>query len=753
MLSRTWSVGLAVLVVGTLACSQGRSGPDLMAPEIVPAAQPATMPGGAVAGRFWGEIDPKAGKIGLYPIHEGNVIYRAEQILSAVNFQYGTQTQETPPCAPGGTCLPGANLVTLFTDQNTTTYVEAGDCYKNGLTFTGDRTCGGFYQAGNACTQDFTFCGDIQITSNVTFGGAVGAMPDVVLDIGNVPAQPSTILGCRRNNTAGGESGLCNDDGPTKIAAATSNFVPQISPDFNTLPCAYCYGNKTRSIATNRPALQHTVISGASAEKALAFTTKTVLKLSNGNSLNTTFIVYFAKPAVNAPGAQIGYSDVNGSPINCVGSIPTRALIKGGGFGPPAACIAASFPGSCPELGAPAAGYTVSFAGLANQSPLEWSDTQLRSQSLPTDIYGCTATVTTPVGTVTTDDDLQLCSGNLRRWTPSGYLGRSRVGGGKTNGFAVVMGGLSDTNSVVASNTIQSMPLPRCSNPSPAFTTLTTQLPAGAGLWAPASTAASDGIYYVGGADSGNTCSKRAFRFTYSGGATGTFTALPDLPVVLCHGTAVNVFDRTSGSEYVVVTGGLTFPVHRLPEVPALSDTDLSPTATYIWTVGGAAWTTFNGIGLQRWNMGGAGHRDATAVNNKALFVGGATSVANFAPAVSSVNVLTVTAGTPSYAAAAGLPQARSAPAVVDQGGNFYVQGGATTVVTFEDGRSELFRIAAQPLGGAWTTVTTGPLARQGHLLILSDFAETLPNDTLSRLLMVSGSDRFAFPQPDEFNP
>jgi hypothetical protein len=764
-----WGAVLASSV-GLAACSGQGDGPAPGAPEVVPAAEAATMPGGEVAGRYWVEGDPKTGSLSIYPIHPGNLIYRAEKIVSAVNFQYTTATKD-PNCTDG-TCLPSINTVGLFTDQNTVSYVQdnqgvddgnpADDtCVRNGVTFMNDPTCGGFYQAGAACTKSHTFCGKIQITSNVTFGGAVGAMPDVVLDIGN-PAgtTPAPILGCRRNNTLGGTGGLCVDDGPAKVAAATSNFVPQIAAAAGTNPCPYCYGNKAQAVATNRPALQNAVVSGSSAEKAAVDANTVVLKLVNADNFSATFTVYYATPALNAPNAQLAFTDTNNATLSCISQTrPNRVVVKGGGFGPPADCVAATFPGSCPLVGAPATGYNVDFAGLTGHSPLEWSDTQLRSNDLPVTMYGCPVTVHTPLGSVVTDDDLKICSGTFRTYTSTGYLGRTRFVGGVLNSFVVVLGGLSNPSQAAGTSTIQAMPLPRCANPSPSFTTLGTTLPAGAGLWGAAGAVASDGLYYVGGADSGNTCSAQAFRFTYTGGATGTLTRLPDLPVQLCHATAVNLFDADSadGSEYIAVTGGLTRPLFRTPNTPAPSAGDFAPQTTYLWKIGGSSWTTAAaGRGLLRYNMGGAGYRDADASKNRALFVGGAVTVANTAPAVNTVDSLQVIDGVPFYNFGGSppvLPAARSAPAVTLFNNNIYVSGGSTEIGPQTAGRREMYRIAGAS-GGAWVTVSTGgPLARQGHILVTSNFDETPPADDLVRLLAVGGNDSSIFRINDEYNP
>jgi hypothetical protein len=758
MLSRIWCVAVLSVVVGAVGCAGPGAPDDLSIGEVVPAGSPATMPGGAVAVRYWGEVNPRAGKVDLYPIHEGNKIYRAEKIISAVNYQYTTATQESPPCEPGGTCLPSANTVRLFTDQNTVTFVENGTCVKNGVNFP-DATCGGFYPVGHACSQNLSFCGDVQINSNVTFGGAVGAMPDVVIDIANVVGQPAQVLGCRRNTTPAGplsNGGLCYDDGLAKVSSASSNFVPGIANAGETLMCAYCYGNKALAVAASRPALQHTVISGVSAEKAAVDTNKFVLKISSDQNFDIVFTVYYAQPALNVPGNQIKYSDVNNVAVNCIGSQPTRALVLGGGFGPPAECLAASFPAACPIASTPATGYNVDFAGLLAQAPLEWSDFQLRSQNLTSDRYGCPVTVNTPLGTITTDDDLKLCSAVIRRFTPASYLPRTRAGGGKLGDFFVMLGGLTQSQTpITVSNAIQVMPLPRCANFVPAFTTLSTTLPAGAGLRAAASTVASDGLYYIGGAPTGNTCSTQALRFNYSGGATGTITSLPAFPVPICSATAVTLFDTSGGAEYVVVTGGLTFPVDRVPATPAVTNADLSPTATYIWQVGGSSWTTVPGVGLARWNMGGAGYQDASSGNNKALFVGGATTVSTGAPAVTTVDVLQMNGGVPVYNGilAPALPFARSLPAVAVLGTNFYVQGGGTTVKQTEYGRLEMVRLP-QTLAGSWASASTGGQARQGHFLVVSNFAETAPVDTVSRLLMVGGNDSTTMKTIiDEFNP
>src|SRR5438552_6529520 len=80
--------------------------------EVVPAGDPVTIPGTAVAVRYWAEIHPLSGAIDLYEIHPGNVIYR-DRNLEALNYNFGgTATQGT--CTPSGNCLPAASAVKLF---------------------------------------------------------------------------------------------------------------------------------------------------------------------------------------------------------------------------------------------------------------------------------------------------------------------------------------------------------------------------------------------------------------------------------------------------------------------------------------------------------------------------------------------------------------------------------------------------------------------------------------------------------------
>src|SRR5262249_16251667 len=102
-------------------------------PEVVPADQPVEIPGSPIAGRYWAEIHPGEGRMDLFPLHPGNVIYRGERIVD-LNYNYGGTATQDNTCQPGASCVPPGTAVRLFTDQTKITYVDRanGFCHQNG---------------------------------------------------------------------------------------------------------------------------------------------------------------------------------------------------------------------------------------------------------------------------------------------------------------------------------------------------------------------------------------------------------------------------------------------------------------------------------------------------------------------------------------------------------------------------------------------------------------------------------------------
>jgi hypothetical protein len=352
--------------------------------------------------------------------------------------------------------------------------------------------------------------------------------------------------------------------------------------------------------------------------------------------------------------------------------------------------------------------------------------------------------VTTPVGTITSDDQIVSCSNQYRDFVPT-MASTSRFSNGVLNDFLVVAGGYSPAHPSFGLSTIQVLPLPRCSGPAPTFTTLSTTLPAAAGKFWAGSTVANNGLYIIGGV-SGGACTSSVVRFDYSGGPTGAFTTEAPLPTALCSPTAVTLFDSTTNHEYILVTGGTVRLVPRVPISPAYSAADIAPRASYVYDVQNNTWATFSAAtqGLARYNMAGAGYHDAVASNNVAVFVGGqATVTTGDDPAVTTANAAILSNGVPFFFANSSLPVVRSEAAIAVGLGKFWLYGGATTGRPTASGIHSLYSISATGAAGgdAWTTVS--PPAgggRHGHAFVLSNFNEPVFND-LQRFLAIGGND------------
>src|SRR5262249_10165743 len=142
----------------------------------VPADEPEEVPGTLVVGRYWAEIDPMQGRLVLFPLHQGNVIYRSEHTL-AVNYDYGGAPGTQGSCQPAGNCLPAANTVRLSTNPAAVIYKDSnGVCHSNNAVV----AC----PAAAPCNNLRTFCAPIQMVSNYTgAAGATLALPDVMVQL------------------------------------------------------------------------------------------------------------------------------------------------------------------------------------------------------------------------------------------------------------------------------------------------------------------------------------------------------------------------------------------------------------------------------------------------------------------------------------------------------------------------------------------------------------------------------------------
>src|SRR5262249_4638078 len=150
------------------------------------------------------------GRMDLFPLHPGNVIYRGERIVD-LNYNYGGTATQDNTCQPGASCVPPGTAVRLFTDQTKITYVDRanGFCHQNGAT-----TCS--FTWGAPCNVAGTFCAPIQVASNYGF-----PLPDAVIQISNPAGGSNAATGCEDNTS--NQFGLCHFTGPAKVDASTSN--------------------------------------------------------------------------------------------------------------------------------------------------------------------------------------------------------------------------------------------------------------------------------------------------------------------------------------------------------------------------------------------------------------------------------------------------------------------------------------------------------------------------------------------------
>jgi hypothetical protein len=384
--------------------------------EVVPADDPDPIPGTGIAARYWAELHPLEGRIDLFELYPGNIIYRGRHVED-LSYNYGGSAT-LGSCTPSGSCLPPAGTVKLFTNQTQVTFKDsAGVCHSNGMIV----TC----PTSGPCANFLTFCAPIQMVSNYNFGATFGALPDVVIQLSQLNNLANRVLGCQDDGTS--SFGLCHATGPNKVDSASSNLTSPITGNPGganpTFGCSYCYGNKSRATGLNMPGAADAVMSnGLSATKRLLNTDLFALLLMNEQNHGVTITVRYTLPAFDQPGSQITLK--NGvNPVACASPGVTQVTVTGGGFGPPNECFTSL--NQCPTSGTKAAGFDLTFPlrgalGRAAATGVSWSDTSV-SGIMPFTAAAGAAQVAAPTGTGATNDSVATCSAtHLRVVVPAG---------------------------------------------------------------------------------------------------------------------------------------------------------------------------------------------------------------------------------------------------------------------------------------------------------------------------------------------
>jgi hypothetical protein len=729
-------------------------------PEVVPAADPDEAPGFPVAGIFWGEIDPAAGKLEIYPVHAGNVIYRGERTgehIEDLSFNY-TGTAPHTSCTPGGSCRPAAGNVNLFTQQCLITFVDgSGVCHSNGGPC--DGTCNvatgvghaAAPPAGSPCAQNNTFCGPVQLVSNMVFGtppgGTVSAMPDVVVQASN-PTIAGYVLSCTDNAT--GDFGNCADTTTNSTNANNPSKVD--SPSTSTLSsaitrCSYCYGNP--NLAASRPGLASAVPTTANSMPNTTFkainTDTFAMNLMGSASFGLTFTVRYSTPQFNpTAGTQITLSN-SGTPVACATAGTTTVTLNGGGFGPPNSCLSTGQPPTCPVSGQPGTQYTVAIGMTTFTGTVSWSDSAI-SFLAPAVGGGCNSTISvdTPLGNVTSTDTLSYCSGSTsnswRSWTPTGLTGVVQPAGAtmtiaSATTMVIAGGRTSVTDPTSATAAVQLLPAPAgcTANPNasagPAMPT---------GVWGAQYATVGGNLYVIGGTSNGASCVRTTQIFNGSGWSTGT-----DMPDVgagsgLCEGAAVAL------GQYIVVSGGVTVPVPNTASTGATLPTE----RTYVYDTVGNSWATFTTrpnidnfsatVSLNRYGTAGA------STGSLAIIAGGSTAGALGSPGFGYVSSQTESGGTPTFTLRNNKSN-RDWGGAADLGGFFYYVGGTGSnwAATPPNGTQTLQR-TSDSAPTTWTTLQISPRRRAGHVFLVGG----------SKLYAISGFDSTNLVAPvDEYTP
>jgi hypothetical protein len=409
MMRASRNVLVALVVAAGASCVESESAdPTELGGEVVPADNPEPIPGSIVITRYWVEVEPMQGRLALYPLHPGNVIYRGEH-SEALSYDFSGAPVTVGNCQPPGNCLPAANTVKLSTNQTQVTYKDSnGICHSNGAII----TC----PATQPCSNTHTFCAPIQMVSNYGAGGPPRVLPDVIIQAAQNNNLANHINGCQdtTNNTSGGSFGLCHAVGNVKVDAASSNVTSPIPGQPTAMPpsfgCSYCYGNPAAAGAANLPGLADGVTTGLNATLSAVNTDTFALALQNDANHSITITVRSAQPSFDVRPISMTTS---GRPAACATASQTIVTVTGGGFGLSNPCLASIPPASCPPSGAPAPGYDIRFVApggaTVSGTNVTWSDTSVTA-TIPSNAFGGPVSIVTPGGAITTIDHFALCS-------------------------------------------------------------------------------------------------------------------------------------------------------------------------------------------------------------------------------------------------------------------------------------------------------------------------------------------------------
>lgn len=664
-------------------------------------------------GRFLATVTPHTGGLEIFRVTADGHVLRDAPVTAGAVYDYGAPLAQST--CTGAACLE-PDTVSLFTEGDVT-YVESGKCFRDGATLP-DTTCGGLYPADHVCAQDRVFCGPIRLWSDIRHGAAVGALPNVVVDIDTVTR--GTVDTCRDNRD--GDLGTCARSGhtnPAKINPLTSDFVPAIragrGPD--DAPCALCYGNNTAIGGPTGPtALRNAVMSGTSTALSRIQTNTVALHIpedwDSSVPFEVTFDVVAATPTLEPPRLQVVMSASDGTPVSC---LPYQVLLNnynvtlfGASFGPPAVCFSALFMDpSCSSspVSAAASGYVANLfdvAGPLSLSPTRWSDGTVNVVLPQGRYYGCGVGVTTPMGSVMSsiEDNLRICSNQWRSWTGAA---------GPTRGAAAALG--SDLVQV-GNGRVTRMAAPRCAAPSPTVVTELDPPPPEVAETAHAYAALERDLFIFGGSTAG-VCTNHAARMEWNAATqTGTWHKLAVMPEPLCGAAAALATDTVTGTQYIVIAGGLSGTTSAL-----------SP-RIYLYDVAADAYLApVDGLGL------------TIAVDGKGATLGGDAVFAGGRLGVSPVTAVTrvaVASGTPTVSSLPALPVgvwSRTAIAVL--GGQLYAYVPQASSLS---GTASMFRMGAT----SWTSMLL-PSNRDNNPYLLTVTSSETDHAQVTRLI-VTGS-------------
>jgi hypothetical protein len=352
------------------------------------------MPRDVVAGRYHAVVRPRTGRLELHAV------------AGRASFDYSAGAIDWATCPGDAPCQPAAGAIALYTDQSRVSYRDQNDvCYSNG----GIVDC---TTLPPGCDQPGVFCAPIQVISSVTHGGVRGALPAVVVQISQEANLANAAQGCVPDPDDA--SGLC--DAGERVDGPASNLTSPIPGDPETKPatagCSYCYGNARAATSSGLPGLADAVVSGLGGALDAANTDHLALLLDNDNDFGVTITVHAARPAFDPPGAQIEIRDASGALATCATPGVSKVTVKGAGFGPPGACLAAGLT-SCPLRGPPAPGYALELeaatGGTLVPPGLLWSDGAIEF-TYPPGARAGRVRVGTPLGTVGSADQIAPCA-------------------------------------------------------------------------------------------------------------------------------------------------------------------------------------------------------------------------------------------------------------------------------------------------------------------------------------------------------